>query len=169
VIRVPVAIYPGSFDPIHLGHLDVIDQALELFGTVVVVTMYNPEKSSGLFPLEERQAMIVESVAGHGDVRVESYAGLAVDAAQQFGGDVIIKGLRSAADFEVEQQMALTNHAVSGVRTVFVAASPGLAFVSSRYIREIAGYGRDLSSLVPGPVAARLGRIPARPESPRKG
>ncbi len=158
----PLALYPGSFDPIHLGHLDVIEQAAALFGGVVVVTMHNPGKSSGLFALEERQAMIRESLAGRGGVTVEAYPGLAIDAARKFGADVIVKGLRSAADFEVEQQMALTNHAVSGVRTVFVAASPGLGFISSRYIREIARYGRDVSALVPGPVAERLAHIAAR-------
>jgi pantetheine-phosphate adenylyltransferase len=162
VTRMPVALYPGSFDPIHLGHLDVIDQALELFGSVVVATMHNPGKASGMFTLAERQAMIVESLADRAGVTVEAFAGLAVDAAAAFGAGVIVKGLRSAADFDVEAQMALTNHAVAGVRTVFVAAAPALGFVSSRYIREIAMYGRDLSALVPGPVAARLASIAAK-------
>jgi len=159
VIKVPRALYPGSFDPIHLGHVDVITQAIELFGAVVVVTMHNPGKPSGMFDLAERQAMITESVAHLPAVSVESFAGLAVDAAEEFGADLIVKGLRTAADFDVEQQMALTNHAVSGVRTVFVAARPDLGFISSRYIREIARYGRDLSALVPGPVAARLAHV----------
>jgi pantetheine-phosphate adenylyltransferase len=158
----PIALYPGSFDPIHLGHLDVIEQALELFDSVVVVTMHNPAKPSGSFSLEERQAMIAESLDGWPAVRVESFAGLAVDAAEEFGADVIVKGLRSGSDFDVEQQMAHTNHAVAGVRTVFVPASPSLSFISSRYIREIALYGRDLSELVPGPVAARLAQFSAR-------
>ena len=106
--------------------------------------------------------MIAESLAGWEGVRVESHPGLAIDAAAQFGADVIVKGLRSATDFDLEQQMALTNHAVSGVRTVFVPATPSLSFISSRYIREIALYGRDLSELVPGPVAARLAQFTAR-------
>ena len=156
------ALYPGSFDPLHLGHVDVIDQAAALFGSVIIVTMHNPAKPSGLFTLQERLIMIGESLAGRSGVAVESYPGLAIDAARTFGADVIVKGLRSAADFEVEQQMALTNHAVSGIRTVFVAASPGLGFISSRYIREIARYGRDVSALVPGPVAERLAHIAAR-------
>lgn len=157
-----VALYPGSFDPIHLGHLDVIEQALDLFGSVVVVTMHNPGKPSGAFGLQERQAMIAESLAGWSNVRVESFPGLAIDAASEFGADVIVKGLRSASDFDVEQQMALTNHRVGGVRTVFVPASPELSFISSRYIREIALYGHDLSELVPGPVASRLSQLVAR-------
>lgn len=157
-----VALYPGSFDPIHLGHLDVIEQALGIFGSVVVVTMHNPGKPSGAFALQERQAMISESLAGWAGVRVESFPGLAIDAAREFGADVIVKGLRSATDFDVEQQMALTNYRVGGVRTVFVPASPELSFVSSRYIREIALYGHDLSELVPGPVASRLSLLAAR-------
>lgn len=157
-----VALYPGSFDPIHLGHLDVIEQALDLFGSVVVVTMHNPGKPSGAFALQERQEMIAESLAGWSSVRVESFPGLAIDAAREFGADVIVKGLRSASDFDVEQQMALTNHRVGGVRTVFVPASPELSFISSRYIREIALYGHDLSELVPGPVASRLSQLGAR-------
>ncbi len=162
----PVALYPGSFDPIHLGHLDVIEQALELFGSVVVVTMHNPAKPSGAFSLAERQQMIAESLQGWSNVRVESHPGLAIDAASQFGADVIVKGLRSATDFDVEQQMALTNHRVGGVRTVFVPASPELSFISSRYIREIALYGHDLSSLVPGPVASRLSTLSAQRANP---
>lgn len=161
-----VALYPGSFDPIHLGHLDVIEQALELFGSVVVVTMHNPAKPSGAFSLAERQEMIAESLQGWSNVRVESHPGLAIDAASQFGADVIVKGLRSATDFDVEQQMALTNHRVGGVRTVFVPASPELSFISSRFIREIALYGHDLSSLVPGPVASRLSTLSARRANP---
>lgn len=157
----PVALYPGSFDPIHLGHLDVIEQGLELFGSVVVVTMHNPGKPSGAFALDERQAMIRESLAGWDNVRVEAHPGLAIDAAVAFGADVIVKGLRSASDFDVEQQMSLMNHSVGGVRTVFVPANPALSFISSRYIREIALYGRDLSGLVPGPVAARLAHFAA--------
>jgi pantetheine-phosphate adenylyltransferase len=155
----PVALYPGSFDPLHLGHLDVIEQGLELFGSVVVVTMHNPGKPSGAFGLDDRQAMIRESLSGRDNVRVEAFPGLAIDAAVAFGANVIIKGLRSASDFDVEQQMSLMNHTVGGVRTVFVAANPTLSFISSRYIREIAVHGRDLSALVPPPVAARLAQL----------
>lgn len=161
-----VALYPGSFDPIHLGHLDVIEQALELFGSVVVVTMHNPAKPSGAFTLAERQAMIAESLAGWDNVSVESFPGLAIDAAAKFGADVIVKGLRSTTDFDMEQQMALTNYAVGRVRTVYVPATPSLSFISSRYIREIALYGHDLAELVPGPVAARLAQLSAGRANP---
>jgi pantetheine-phosphate adenylyltransferase len=160
-----VAMCPGSFDPIHLGHLDVIRQAHELFGSVVVVTMYNPTKPSGLFGLDERQAMVTESLAaeqGLGNVRVETFPGLAVDAARAVGADVIVKGVRNVTDFDVEMQMALTNHSVTGVRTVFVPCRPDLSFVSSRFIREIAQYGGAVHHLVPAPVSRRLAALPPR-------
>lgn len=147
---------PGSFDPLHLGHLDVIEQATALFGPVIVATMHNPSKPSGMFTLEERLELIRLSVAHLPEVTVESFGGLVVDAAKQFGADFLVKGLRTSGDFEVEQQMAQTNHAVAGVRTVFVPCAPTLSYVSSRFIREIAKYGGDVRNLVPPPVADHL-------------
>jgi pantetheine-phosphate adenylyltransferase len=149
---------PGSFDPLHLGHLDVIEQATALFGPVIVATMHNPAKPSGMFTLEERLELIRLSVAHLPEVKVESFAGLVVDAARAFGVDFLVKGLRTSGDFEIEQQMAQTNYAVSGVRTVFVPCAPTLSYVSSRFIREIAKYGGDVRSLVPPPVAEHLAR-----------
>lgn len=150
---------PGSFDPVHLGHIDVIQQAAALFGEVVVATMYNPAKPGGAFPLDERQAMIAESTAHLRGIRVEAHTGLVVDAARTAGADFIVKGLRTAGDFEFELQMALTNESVSGVRTVFLPTTARYGFVSSRFIREIAHYGGDVSHLVPEPVARRLARL----------
>ena len=152
----PTVLYPGSFDPLHNGHLDVVEQAAELFGRVIVAAMYNPAKPAGFFDLDERQAMIEESVAHLAEVEVRAFAGLAVDAARHAGADFIVKGLRTSADFEVEQQMAHTNHAVSGIRTVYVPCRADLSFLSSRFIREIAKYGGDVSHLVPDAVARRL-------------
>jgi pantetheine-phosphate adenylyltransferase len=149
---------PGSFDPIHLGHLDVVEQAAELFGEVVVAVMHNPSKPSGLFTIDERVAMVREVVAHVPGVRVEAFPGLAIDAAKTAGADFIVKGLRTPADFEVEQQMALTNHSVSGVRTVYVPCRPDLSFVSSRFIREIAQYGGNVRHLVPRAVAEQLAK-----------
>jgi pantetheine-phosphate adenylyltransferase len=116
----------------------------------------NPGKPGGFFPLEERQEMIEEAVAHLPDVDVRVYEGLAVDAARAAGADFIVKGLRSGGDFEIEQQMAHTNYAVSGVRTVYVPCRPELSFISSRFIREIAHYRGDVSHLVPEAVARRL-------------
>ena len=153
----PTVLYPGSFDPFHLGHLDVIEQALELFGDVTVAAMHNPSKPSGMFSLDERLAMIQESVASLGSrVLVTSFPGLAVDAARTLGADFIVKGLRTGGDFEVEQQMAHTNHAAAGVRTVYLPCKPSLVFISSRFIREIAKYGGDVTAMVPEAVVPRL-------------
>ncbi len=158
----PTVLYPGSFDPIHLGHLDVVEQALELFGTVVVAAMHNPSKPSGLFTLDERLAMIEEAVeplrSGHREVRVAAFPGLAVDAARDLGTDFIVKGLRTGGDFEVEQQMAQTNYVAAGVRTVYLPCRPALVFISSRFIREIAKYGGDVSAMVPPAVLPHLKR-----------
>jgi len=152
-------LYPGSFDPFHLGHLDVIEQSVELFGNVVVGVMHNPSKPSGMFSPHERVEMIRNSVAHLSCVEVVPFAGLAVDAARDASAAFIVKGLRTGGDFEVEQQMAHTNHAVSGVRTVYLPCKPALVSISSRFIREIAKYGGDVSALVPAPVAAQLSRV----------
>lgn len=152
---------PGSFDPIHLGHLDVIEQAVELFGRVVVTVMHNHEKTGGLFRVEERLALIEASVADAGlggKVDVAAHAGLAIQAAEVVGADFIVKGLRTPADFEIEQQMALTNHSVSGVRTVYLPCRADRGYISSRFVREIARYGGAVAHMVPGPVDEALTR-----------
>ncbi|WP_116996444.1 pantetheine-phosphate adenylyltransferase [Desertimonas flava] len=160
-----LALYPGSFDPIHLGHLDVIGQAVELFGDVVVAVMHNHEKPSGTFPVDERVALIEASAAEAGiadRVTVTTHSGLAVDAVTAAGADFLVKGLRNAADFEIEQQMALTNYSVTGVRTVYLPCGTDRGFISSRFVREIALYGGAIGHLVPGPVARALTeRFPA--------
>ncbi len=151
-----VVLYPGSFDPIHYGHLDVISQAAELFGSVVVAVMHNPQKPSGALSTSERVRIAQEACSEMANVRVEAFAGLAVDAAKTVGALCIVKGLRTPGDFEVEQQMAHTNFAVAGVRTVYVPCQPGLSHVSSRFIRDIAAHGGDVSSMVPSVVADAL-------------
>ncbi len=151
----PKALYPGSFDPLHNGHIDVIEQACRLFGEVVVVAMVNPDKT-GEFTMDERRSMIEESVAHLPGASVEMRYGLAVDAAIELHADFIVKGLRTRGDFEVEMQMAHTNQAVAGVATVFVPCAASLGFLSSRYIRDFARFGGDVSALVPEPVGRRL-------------
>lgn len=147
---------PGSFDPLHLGHVDVVDQARELFGGVVLGVLHNPEKPSGMFSPAERVELARASLEGRTDVSVREFTGLAVQAAADVGADFIVKGLRSAADYDVEQQMAHNNHAVTGIRTVFVPCRPEYAYISSRYIREIATHGGAIGHLVTAPVAAAL-------------
>lgn len=150
------ALYPGSFDPLHLGHIDVVEQAHELFGSVVVVVIYNLAKSSGLFTVAERVEMAGSALAHLDQVTVESHTGLAVQAAHRTGADFIVKGLRTAADFEIEQQMAHNNYAVTGIRTLYLPCRPDLGYISSRFVREIAEYGENINHLVPAPIATAL-------------
>lgn len=149
-------LYPGSFDPIHLGHLDVIEHAHELFADVVVAVMYNFAKDTSLFDVDERVALVHAAAAHLPGVSVEKHAGLTVQAAQEAGADFIVKGLRTSGDFEVEQQMAQMNRSVADMRTVFLPCQPDLGFVSSRFVREIAKYGGDVAHLVPQIVADAL-------------
>ena len=152
-------LYPGSFDPIHLGHVDVIEQAHELFGSVVVAIMHNHAKSGGLFSVDERLELARTALAHLGGVTVVEQTGLAVQAAQRTHVDFIVKGLRNPGDFEIEQQMAHNNHAVTGVRTVYLPCRPDLGYISSRFVREIAKYGGSIDHLVPAHVADALRRV----------
>ncbi len=157
-------IYPGSFDPLHLGHLDVIEQANELFGEVVVAIMYNFAKPSGMFDVDERVELARSATAHLDAVTIEKHTGLAVQAAVEAGADFIVKGLRTPGDFEIEQQMAQMNRSVAGVRTVYLPCRPELGFVSSRFVREIANYGGDVDHLVPAAVGEALSRRAASRE-----
>ena len=147
---------PGSFDPVHLGHLDVVDQASELFGRVIVAVMHNPSKPSGLFTPDERVELLRSSLHGRSGIDVELHEGLAVQAAARAGADFIVKGLRTPSDFEIEQQMAHNNYQVTGIRTVYVPCAPELGHISSRFVREIAAHGGRIEHLVAAPVAAAL-------------
>ena len=151
-------LYPGSFDPIHLGHLDIIEQASRLFGKVVVAILHNPEKHGGVFSVDERIALLQVALqsAQVKNVEIHAFPGLAVDAARVVQADFMVKGLRNSGDFEIEQQMAHTNFAVAGIPTVYLPCSPAYTSVSSRFIREIAQYGGDPSSMVPANVAHAL-------------
>lgn len=152
----PLALFPGSFDPFHSGHLDVVEQAHALFGAVIVCIMGNPQKSGALFSFEQRHKSIVACVEHLPGATVAARTGLVVDAVKELGADFIVKGLRTVADFEIETTMAHTNRAVSGVASVFVPCDPARGFVASSYIRDIARMGGDVSSLVPAPVARLL-------------
>lgn len=150
------AFLPGSFDPMHFGHLDVVDQALEIFGNVVVGIMHNPSKPSGLFSPEERVELAQATVSGRSGVRVAAFGGLAVQAAAEAGATVMVKGLRTMADFDIEQQMAQNNVSLTGIRTVFVPCRSDLVHISSRFIREISANGVAVDHMVVPAVSEAL-------------
>ena len=154
------AVYPGSFDPMTNGHLDILRRALTLVDEVVIAIAYNHEKPSGLFSVDERIEMIREVVAPFNDrVRIDSFHGLLVDYVRRAGATTIIRGLRAVADFEYEFQMASMNRHLAGdVETVFLMADEQYFYTSSRLVKEVMSFGGDASEFVPPIVAARLRR-----------
>jgi len=156
VIKKPIrAIFPGSFDPITNGHLDVIDRAMKLFDELIIAVGRSPIKNA-LFTPEERLEMIAELTADMPGVSVESFDGLTVEYAAKKKADVILRGLRSLTDVHYEFKLAMTNRAVAGIETVFIMASAEYGFTSSTLIREAAALGGNVSNLIPKTVYNRL-------------
>jgi len=150
------AIYPGSFDPVTFGHLDLIQRALSLFDEVLVVIAVNTDKSN-LFSIEERIEMMRRALKGVKRVKVESFKGLTVDFAKKNKANVLIRGLRAISDFDYEFQMALTNRKLARkIDTVFLMPSESYFYVSSRLIKEIASHQGDISSYVPAFVRDKV-------------
>jgi pantetheine-phosphate adenylyltransferase len=153
------ALYPGSFDPLTLGHLDLIERGVRLFDGVTVAVLQNPGKQP-CFPLEQRLAQIRAATSHLERVEVTSFDGLTVTFAQRCGADVILRGLRALSDFEYELQIAHTNHSLAPrLETLFLATAVGYSFLSSSVVKEVARFGGDVSHMVPKPVALDLQRL----------
>jgi pantetheine-phosphate adenylyltransferase len=153
---VKVGLFPGSFDPFHNGHLEIVERASHLFDEVVVAVLRNPQKSQAQFALEERQAMIEEVTAHIPCVRIVSVSTLLVNVARDVGATAIVRGLRAVSDFESEMQMAQMTHHLSGVETIFIPTSSKYSFIASKLVREVAHFGGDVSAFVPKVVAECL-------------
>jgi pantetheine-phosphate adenylyltransferase len=150
------AIYPGSFDPLTLGHVDVIKRALRLFDEVVVAAAPSEGKSP-LFPIEERLELIRASLPGESRLKVKQLDGLLVDFVTAEKAQVIVRGLRAVSDFEFEFQMALMNRRLAPeVETIFLMPKEDYSYISSRIVKEVARLSGDVSGVVPPPVAAAL-------------
>ena len=147
------AICPGSFDPITLGHVDIIRRAAEIFDEVVVCVMHNAAKKSPMFTLEEKLSMARRAVEEYPNVRVDSYDGLLTEYVRRFDKPVVVKGLRAASDFDYEFQMNMINKRLNpSVETMFLTASERYTFLSSSIVREVAQYGAELKGLVPDEI-----------------
>jgi len=153
-----LAVYPGSFDPVTNGHLDIIRRGSRLFDRIVVAILRNPEKRA-LFSLEERKRIVLMATEGIPNVSVDSFDGLLVDYARRRGARVIVRGLRALSDFEYEYQMALMNRRLdSEIETVFMMPAEAYSYLSSRLVKEVVRLGGSVSGLVPEEVERRLGQ-----------
>jgi pantetheine-phosphate adenylyltransferase len=152
-----LAVYPGSFDPMTNGHVDIITRGARLFDRIIVAILVNAEKQP-LFSLDERVAIAREVFAGHANVEIDTFEGLLVDFVERRGAQVIVRGLRAVSDFEYEFQMALMNQRLNGrIDTIFMMPAEQYTYISSRLIKEVFSLGGRVHGLVPDIVEARLG------------
>ena len=148
------AVFPGSFDPITLGHCDIIQRGLTLFDEVIVAIGENSSKTY-MFTLEQRQSFIEDTFIGQPKVKVMTYTGLTTDFCREINADFILRGLRNPADFEFEKAIAHTNRNIGDIETVFLLTSAETSFISSSIVREIIHYKGDYNNLVPRAVYSR--------------
>ncbi len=152
-----IAVYPGSFDPITNGHIDLLARGLRMFDEIIILIAYNPNKPAHLFSVEERIEMVKEVVKPYQNVRVDSYPGLLVDYVRNAGANVILRGLRALSDFEYEFQLALINRRLNrDIETVFLMTGYKWFFTSSQIIKEAASLGGSVKGLVPDVVYHKL-------------
>jgi pantetheine-phosphate adenylyltransferase len=152
----PIAIYPGSFDPLTNGHLSIIQRGLKMFDRLIVAIAVNPKKVP-TFSMEERRDLILGAVNGDPRVEVDSFSGLLVDYAQKRNIHVLLRGLRAVSDFEYEFQIANMNRKLApSIETVFMMTGEDYFYISSNMVREVASFGGDVSGLVPANVHAKL-------------
>jgi len=150
------AVYPGMFDPVHNGHLDLIQRSLRIFDELIVAVVANPAKAP-LFSIKERLDMLDEATVGLGNLRITSFDGLLIDLVARERADCVVRGIRAVSDFEYEFQMALMNRKLrESVETVFMMPHERYTYISSRLIKEVAGYGASVAGLVPPGVEKRL-------------
>ena len=151
-----IAIYPGSFDPITLGHLDVLRDGAKMFDKVIIAVAENSAKT-GMFSVEKRKELIKESVKGIPNVEVDSFEGLTIEYAKKKGATILLRGLRAVSDFEYEMQLSQNNRALcEDIKTVFLITRPEYNFISSSAVKEILNNGGDVSKFVPSEVVGML-------------
>ena len=154
--RQSLAVFPGSFDPITNGHLDIVERGLNVFDRVRLAILVNPEKKP-LFSIDERVGLIRETYAGNPRVSFDSFDGLLVDYARRRGSSLILRGIRAISDYEYELQMALMNQKLlPGLETLFIPAAESYSYLSSRLVKEVFQLGGRVSDLVPAAVERRL-------------
>lgn len=157
-----IAIYPGSFDPITNGHLDLIQRGSKLFDRLIVSILRNETKSP-LFSVKERMEMLREVVQGYSNIEVDSFDGLLVDYAEKRGAQVLLRGIRAISDYEYELQTALMNRRLRPeLETVFLLSNEAYSFISSRLVKEVFGLGGNIAGLVPPSIEERLQRRMAK-------
>ena len=144
-----IAIYPGSFDPVTKGHLDILQNAAEIFDKVIIAVAHNGEKK-GFLPVEKRVELIKASIKNLNNVEVDAFEGLTIDYAQKHGAEILIRGLRAVSDFEYEMQLSQTNSALDKeIKTIFLTTRPKYNFISSSSVKEVFDFGGDISKFVP--------------------
>ncbi|MBL4746798.1 MAG: pantetheine-phosphate adenylyltransferase [Flavobacteriaceae bacterium] len=149
-----IAIFPGSFDPITNGHVDIIERALPLFDKIIIAIGVNSDKRY-MFPLEQRKQFILNTFKNEAKISVDTYQGLTIDYCKKIGANFILRGLRNPADFEFEKAIAHTNRELSQIETIFLLTSAQTSFISSSIVRDILKYEGDVSKFVPSCVSAK--------------